>query len=533
MDMEETKRIFIEESRELLQDMEQALLDLENNPGDPELINRIFRAAHTIKGNSGMFGFDPIVAFTHVLETLLDQVRKGEISLSETLVTLLFRSRDHLEAMVEGVASDALVSESEETLELKSLLEICGPGGAAPSFEGCVHAPQSCVGCTHRKEQAFHISVRFNRETFRHGQDPRTFLRSLEEMGTLCSAFCVLESVPPVLDPAFDPENCYLGFELELVTSADKKAIQEVFEFAHEDTVLYILPPETKTSEYIAMLQRLPEDDAVIGEYLIQSGAVTRTELTEALDKQKSGGGYLGEILVKSGAVRQEVVTAALDKQKQVRTQKVRETLSIRVDASKLELLINQVGELVISGANVSQLCRASGREDLSESASELFLLVEALRETALSLRMVPIGETFNRFQRVVRDISKEVGKEVSLVVSGGETELDKMVVEKITDPLVHLVRNAVDHGIETPEVRVQRWKPAQGALRLHAYHDAGTIVIQVSDDGGGLNRDRILQKARERGLISPQQTLTDGEILQFVFHPGFSTAEKISNLSG
>jgi two-component system chemotaxis sensor kinase CheA len=241
----------------------------------------------------------------------------------------------------------------------------------------------------------------------------------------------------------------------------------------------------------------------------------------------------LGSILVDSGNVQPAVVLAAVEKQQQVKDAKTKQQRLIRVDADKLDHLINLIGELVIGGAGNKLLAHRSAIAELMESSEGIGQLIEEVRDTALSLRMVQIGETFTRFQRVVRDVSKELGKDITLIVSGAETELDKTVVEKIGDPLMHLVRNSMDHGIEKADVRAERGKPLQGTIQLNARHDSGSIVIEVSDDGGGLNKDKILAKALEKGIVAPGQTLTDQEIYKLIFAAGFSTAEQVTNLSG
>ncbi|MDP1704063.1 MAG: chemotaxis protein CheA, partial [Sulfurimicrobium sp.] len=241
----------------------------------------------------------------------------------------------------------------------------------------------------------------------------------------------------------------------------------------------------------------------------------------------------IGEIVVEAGIVHAPVVEAALEKQKSVKDVKAQESRLIRVDSEKLDNLINLVGELVIAGASASLLSHRSADVQLQEATSNISRLVEEIRDGALQLRMVQIGETFKRFNRVVRDVSRELGKDIELQISGAETELDKTVVDKIGDPLMHLVRNAMDHGIESTELRQSRGKPVKGTLRLNAYHDSGSIVIEVSDDGGGLSRERILKKAIDKGLVSPTQSLSDQEIYMLIFEAGFSTADKVSNLSG
>ncbi len=299
------------------------------------------------------------------------------------------------------------------------------------------------------------------------------------------------------------------------------------------------MPPHSKVAEYIELIKSLPEDEKRLGDMLIATGALTRQELEEGLNTQQQSAKPgepappLGKILVEQHSVEQEVVQAALDKQSQSREIKSKENRYVRVHADKLDELIGLVGELVIAGAGANLLAQRANDSSLQEATSTMSRLVEEIRDGALKLRMVPIGDTFSRFQRVVRDVSKELGKEIDLVISGAETELDKTVVEKIGDPLMHLVRNAMDHGIESAEMRLAAGKPAKGTLKLNAYHDSGSIVIEISDDGGGLNRDRILQKALERGLIQPNHNLTDPEIYNLIFEAGFSTAEAVTNLSG
>ena len=326
-----------------------------------------------------------------------------------------------------------------------------------------------------------------------------------------------------------DPESCYLGFEISFKSNADKAAIEGVFEFVREDCLIRILPPHSKITEYLRLIAELPEEDMRVGEMLLRCGTLTRSELDTALRLQHDYGTAaarpIGEVLVEAQMVQQPVMEAALDKQKQIKEHKSSEANLIRVDADKLDQLINLVGELIIAGAGTNLIAQRTGIADLLEATATLSRLVEEVRDSALKLRMVQIGATFNRFQRVVRDVSKELSKDIELVISGAETELDKTVVEKIGDPLTHLVRNSMDHGIEPAEVRIARGKPAKGTLRLNAYHDAGSIVIEVSDDGGGLNKERILKKAIERGLVNDGDNLSDKEIYSLIFEAGFSTA--------
>jgi two-component system chemotaxis sensor kinase CheA len=330
-----------------------------------------------------------------------------------------------------------------------------------------------------------------------------------------------------------------LGFEISYKSDADKTRIESVFDFVRDDCVIHIWPPHSKLADFISAIETLPEDTMRLGEILIKCGALTQKELDQALNTQSdqkeatSPQSKIGDVLINQGAVTTEVVEAAAVKQGKVAEKKSLESQLIRVQAVKLDQLIDLVGEMVIASAGANMLAHRSGEAALVESTSIISSLVEQIRDSALQLRMVQIGETFTRFQRVVHDTSRELGKDIELVISGSEAELDKSVVEKLGDPLMHLVRNALDHGIESPEVRIAKGKPAKGTLRLNAYHEAGSIVIEIIDDGAGMNREKILAKARERELIGPNQTLTDTEVYNLLFEPGFSTAEKVTNISG
>lgn len=536
MNMDQALQTFIAEANELLQEMESCLLQLEHNPTDANTVGAIFRAAHTIKGSAGLFGLDLIVSFTHVVEDVLDRLRAGEIGNSADLIALLLACGDHIQYLIDVVAvqdrtpdADALARESE----LRSKLQ-----GYRSTAAAVLSANESQVNKLEQAESGtfdfWHISVRFGSEVLRNGMDPLAFLRYLSSLGSIIRITTLFETMPDMA--TMDAESCYLGFEIALQSNASKAAIAETFDFVRDDCKLHILPPHSKTEEYIALLQSLPEETTLLGELLIASGAITRQELEDGLNMQLSSTSSalpLGEILVNQRAVEPELVQAALEKQHQVQESRNKESRFVRVHAEKLDELINLVGELVIAAAGTSLLANASQDDVLQESVSSVSALVEAIRDGALRLRMVPIGDTFNRFQRVVRDVSHELNKTIELQISGGDTELDKSVVEKIGDPLMHLLRNAMDHGIEPPAMRLAAGKTAAGLLKLNAYHDSGSIVIEIADDGGGLNKERIVQKARERGLIAEEAQLSEQEIFNLIFEPGFSTATAITNLSG
>jgi two-component system chemotaxis sensor kinase CheA len=522
---------FIAESRELLEQMETALLAVARDGQDA--VNAIFRAAHTIKGSAGMFGLDPVVEFTHVAESVLDKVRGGDLKVTDELVTLLLACRDHIGALVDAVErgtlggnADLAAAGTPLVAALRAYLD--GPAPAIASGAGEAGTADAATG-------HWHISLRFGRDVLRNGMDPLSFIRYLGQLGTITGIATLADSLPDA--DAFDPESCYLGFEIGFASSADKATIDGVFDFVREDCQIRILPPENRIAEYVAWLDELPEQRERLGQMLVRCGSVTAHELELALAAQAAAAAPaqpIGEILVGQGAVRAPVVEAALAKQRQApEARPQQESRSVRVDADKLDRLINLVGELIIAGASANLVARRAQNADLLECTSTLSSLVEEVRDSALQLRMVKIGATFNRFQRVVHDVARELGKDIRLEVSGEDTELDKTVVEKIGDPLTHLVRNAMDHGIEPADVRAARGKPAQGCVLLNAYHDSGSIVIEVSDDGGGLKRERILAKAVERGLVEAGRPLTDKEIFNLIFEPGFSTAEQVTNLSG
>lgn len=551
--MDELTSVFIQEGREQLQAMETGLLELEQQPDNHDVINGIFRAAHTIKGASGVIECHFIEQFMHKVENILDRLRNGEIHVSSELTGVLLRSCDHLSALMDVLESGAAappdeISQRGQALlnELAAVTDDKAGDAASPENHALIEAEAEveALGGGVVNTDSWHISVRFGPHMLRGGMDPLSFLRYLASLGEILA----LETVPDAMPEAseMDPESCYLGFEIRLQTRSSKADIERVFDFCRDDCELRILPPNSKLAEYVKLIRELPEDDMRLGEMLVRCGALTQGELEAGLFSQQQSKAPadpandstpptppLGEILVDNKVVHKEVVEAAVSKQAQVSEKKAVEARLIRVQADKLDQLIDLVGELVIAGASANLLAQRSGQSELFESTSILSRLVENIRDSALQLRMVQIGETFNRFNRVVRDVSKELDKEIDLIITGAETELDKSVVEKIGDPLMHLVRNSMDHGIEKADAREARGKSRRGTVQLNAYHDSGSIVIEVMDDGAGLPRDKILQKAIDKGLVQPTQQLSDQEIINLIWEPGFSTAEQVTNLSG
>ncbi len=548
MNLDDALNTFIVESRELLEQMEDALLRIEQTPDDSDTINAIFRAAHTIKGSAGLFGIDYVVSFTHAAESVLDRVRSAELRISPELVALFLAVCDHLGKLIDhvsdGSAPSAATHQASAALIDRLGVHLGKPPAAADAAPPPAQAGASPTATERATDAApgdgvdtdnWHLSLRFSHDVLKNGMDPLAFIRYLGTFGRIERIVTLVDALPTLSN--LDPEASYLGFEIAYRSDADKLAIESAFEFVRDDAQIAILPPHSRISEYLELIDKLPEEEMRLGEILVRCGTLTRTELDTALREQslapEEASRPIGEVLVEQQRVRPRIVEAALDKQQQVKEHKSAEGRLIRVNAEKLDEHINLIGELIIASAGTGLIAQRANIPDLFEAAARLARLVEEVRDSALTLRMVQIGATLNKFQRVVHDMSAELKKDIRLEISGAETELDKTVVEKIGDPLTHLVRNSLDHGIEPAEVRIAAGKPAHGTIRLNAFHDSGSIVIEVADDGGGLNKERILRKAIERGIVKPEQQLSDSEIHHLIFEAGFSTAERVNNISG
>ncbi|MBI5926031.1 MAG: chemotaxis protein CheA [Aquabacterium sp.] len=500
---------FLDEAREMLRQFEESLLALDDDPGDQETLNSAFRAAHTIKGTAGLFGCDRVVAFTHDVETLLEAVRSGQYQLNEEAMALLLSSRDQMEALLGDVSSatgdpDLQAMSKELSADLRALLGGSGEKKADAAGASVTSALAEQAG----SDRLWRIWVQFGRDALRNGLDPLSFLRYLSTQGEIRKVKVLSSQVPDL--QALDAEECYLGFEAHYHTSGDREAIASVFEFAVDDCELHIDPlspsPGIDVAAVIAVTAELVED--------AEADVVTVAEVVDEAqpaDRRAASG----------------------DRRKSSRDRRSDETRFVRVQADKLDRLIDLVGELVIASSGAQLVAQQEGSSTFAEAALRIRTLVESARDGALALRMVPIGETFARFHRVVRDVSKQLGKQVELQITGADTELDKSMVEVIADPLMHLVRNSLDHGLETTEERLAAGKPERGVIALHAYHEGGQVMIEVTDDGRGLNRERILKKAIERGLVRVDQVLSDHEIDQLICAPGFSTADQVTDISG
>ena len=539
-DLDLALETFKQEAKELLDEMEDALLALEDTPDDSETINSLFRAMHTIKGSSGLFGYSDVVAFTHEAETILDQVRNGEKTIDDKLISVLLDCKDHTEKLLEHCSESPAQELSEELSATgkELVFQLTGKASddnALPSVSEVLEATKiESVGETSDLADKWIISLAFKLDAFRMGVDPLSFLRYLKTLGDIEAVLVLTEEIPE--EDIFDPESCYLHLKVAYKSDADKQTIEDVFEFASDDCDINILPPHSKIEEYISILEDLEEQEDRLGDMLVNIGVLTQNDIAKALQKQVRDGSDsqpIGEILVEQQVVQPEVVDKALKKQQQVKQKVAKEANYIRVDSGKLGQLINLVGELVISGAAMDLMVERHGLTDVEEVAETMNTLVSNIRDTALDLRMVPIGETFTRFKRVVRDVSKELGKDIELKITGGETELDKTVVEKINDPLTHLIRNSLDHGVETPAQREQAGKTEKGCIQLNAYHQSGHIVIQIIDNGAGLDSEKILAKAIANGLIPEEHNLSQQEIFNLIFEAGLSTKQQASDLSG
>ncbi|MCV2884737.1 chemotaxis protein CheA [Aestuariibacter sp. AA17] len=509
-----------EEAEELLTDLEDAFLELENDPRSEELINRIFRAMHTIKGSGAMAGFDNIAAFTHEFETAFDRVRKGELSVTQELIEIGLASQSWIAEMLDSNDQQtALLKEQADELTVR-LLQLMPDSAEKPNTEqGKQMAPE--VAAEEHDEQIFRIRFKPNEDFFNFGSKPLALLRCLEEMGEY-NVVAYTDALPSL--ESLHPLTSYLSWDVLLKTQKSRDDILDVFIFDEDDCELHV--------DVIDHGDEQEDDYKRIGEILVERGDISADELENLLPKAPK----VGEILEAAGAVAKEKITSALVEQEVVKTdrqQKQKAVENIRVPAPKLEMQMNLVGELVIALASLNRIAASHADTQLINACEEMNHLITELRDNVLSIRMMQIGSTFSRFRRVVRDLAKDQGKNIELFTHGAETELDKTVIDQLGDPLVHLIRNSIDHGIEPPEERAEKGKPAEGKIILSAQHTQGQVVIKIEDNGRGIDPTKIRSKAIDKGVIEPDADISDKDALQLIFAPGFSTAEKITNISG
>ena len=523
--MDSHRQAYKEEAYELLAELESSLLELEETPEDADLIGRVFRAMHTIKGSGAMFGFDDIAGFTHEVETVFDMVRNGRIKVTRDLVNLALKARDLIKGMLDASdgAGDAVErSATEAVIAGLRLLVPAAPADGATGETPVTAAPSESNG-----EKAVTYRIRFvpSPDVTVNGTNPLLLLAELRQLGD-CRMVAQMARVPRLEE--IDPENCYLLWDVILTTKRGIDAIRDVFIFIEDDCDLKIDVIDD------GGILDVDADYKKLGFILVERGDLAPEDMKAILAKQKR----FGELLVEHGVILPEKVESALVEQQHVKeVRKERQTQesasSIRVPAEKLDILVNLVGELVTVQARLSQT--AAGRADalLVTIAEEVERLTNELRDTALNIRMLPIGTTFSKFKRLVRDLSVELGKDIEMTTEGAETELDKTVIEKLNDPLVHLIRNSIDHGIEAPDERVAAGKPRQGTVHLAAVHSGDSVLITITDDGKGLDREAIRAKGIERGIVSATAELSDKEIFSLIFAPGFSTAKTVTSVSG
>jgi two-component system, chemotaxis family, sensor kinase CheA len=496
---EQFKQSFREEAREILTELESALLELNENPSDTELVSRIFRGLHTIKGSGAMFGFERLAAFMHDLETAFDLVRSGRMETSSELIDLTLAALDQIPAMLEeGAGGAAPVDPAACAAILLSVRKLAAieerPDPAKKdAAKKCDAAPEqsapNVAAAPAGAIENWHIRFAPGPDLMRYGANPSLLLRELRQLGEL-SARAVLDAVPALSE--IDPERCYVRWEIDLATGAGREAIRDVFIFVEDMCELSIAAAGDPAP---SVARTLPPSDA------------ERT--ARALEDPRSA----------SPGRR------SYDKPDNAS--------SLRVPAAKLDQFVDLVGELVTVQARLSEL--SSWRDDAEVTAvsEEVERLTAALRESSMNIRMMPIRGTFEKFRRLVHDLARDLRKNVELTIEGADTELDKTVIEQLGDPLMHLIRNSMDHGIGTPEERAARGKPATATIHLAARHSGANVLVTVTDDGRGIDCDAVRRRAVERGLISQEAQLTESQIFALLFEPGFSTAATVTDVSG
>lgn len=523
LNMTEIITVFLNEAQELVDQLEQGLLALDRQPNhvSAEDINAMFRAAHTIKGSAGVVGLDHVVDFTHLVETAFEQLRSGQLLPEKPLIQLLLSCTDQINALLQCAAQQAEPSENilqhglALLAQLRPRLQQSDNTSAEPVVTEAIQA-----------FDGWRVFLQPAASCFVDGLDPLALVRYLRNNSQQCEEFWYCANIAPLSEAeAGLAETCQLSLELQLV-GIEHSVLLDALDFIRQDSICAIFAPDSSWQEQQQFLQTL--SDQPLAAVLSARWQATYDSKTSALAQSGSvePAHHKAEQAKEKTAVRDSAVDSG-------RGQKLSDQRMMRLPAYKLDTLVNQLGELLIATATLHEQSRRLNQPEIIEQVQQVQQLVDDIQGSALQLRMVQIGETFNRFQRVVHDIAAELGKDVQLVIEGADAELDKSVVERISDPLMHLVRNALDHGLETPAQRQLQGKTAQGTLLLRAYHDSGSIVIEIRDDGRGIDREKVRQKAIDRGLISAANELSHRQIDELIFEPGFSTADAVSNLSG
>jgi two-component system chemotaxis sensor kinase CheA len=519
------KAAFREEAHELFSELEASLLELEETPADADLVGRVFRAMHTIKGSGAMFGFENVAAFTHDVETLYDLVRNGKAVITKDVIDLTLSACDEIRKMVNGenTGPDGTGRTKAITEAFRRVIAGVATGETRRIDTAPARGPDQDE---HGRIVTYRIRFRPARGIFAGGTNPVLLLNEIRALG---SSRIVAQSDAIPLLPEINPEECHTYWDILLTTNRGVNAIRDVFIFIEDEAEIGIDVIDE------AGLFDEEKDYKKIGEILLERGDITPDELKKALGSHKR----IGELLVESGIVAPDKVESALAEQQHVREMRRKQqsaevgAAGIRVPAARLDSLMNLVGELVTAQSRLTLKASSLIDAELLTIAEEVERLTVELRDNTMSIRMLPIGTTFSKYTRLVRDLSGEMGKQIVLHTEGAETELDKTVIDRLNDPLVHLIRNSIDHGIELPAARVAAGKPRQGTIELKAEHSGASVLIRIVDDGAGLDAEAIRSKAIERGLIGPAAALSEKDLFALILTPGFTTAKKVTNVSG
>jgi len=524
--MTEELRLFLEDSDEQLGFMEASLVNMQEEGVNEEDIGALFRAMHTIKGTAGMFGFDDVVAFAHIAENLLSDVRSNKVPLTAEMLGLFLLCKDHTETLIDTAVDQKPVSSElrKANDDLVAQLLTFTPEGSKPHSQAAESSVTKMgeISPVQSRTTLWHISVGLKPDFFNTGMDVLSLVSFLDGLGTVTRKAIVIDDIP--LLENYNPIEAYIGFELQLDTQSDYAAIEEVFEFVEDDIELQILKVTDK-EKLLSWIDGLESKQNKV-KFLISNGFFDKTDFVTAQESNQVVIPIKNEEKIKNSSFGEDESKVASKKEPH-------KSFSLRVDSSKIDQLINQMSEMVIANAKIAQRADKLDDTELSESTTIMSEMLEEVRSSVMNIRMVQVGDSFAKFRRIVGDVAKKLGKEIDFIIKGGETELDKMVVEKISDPIMHMLRNSVDHGIEMPQERKAAGKLESGTVTLSAYPDAGTIVIKIVDDGKGLDKERILAKAIANGTIPSNHNLTDKEIFNLIFAAGLSTADQVSDISG
>ncbi len=524
--VDEIREVFIGEAREIISTLENDLVNLEENNDDTSLINEIFRNIHTMKGSSGIVGFNQIYEFTHVLENLFEDVRASRLNVSKELIDLMLDSVDWVKFVIfsEG-EDDEKIANLEESLRdrLKVFKEVENINSKQPEKEIEKNKETKI-----QTERYYRVVANFIPETFQYGVDPLSLIEDLYVVGELISRKVIKNNVPEFED--YDPELCYLGWDIIIKTDGGKEDIENVFLFVSDQNIVI----SDVSDNFKNITNVVDNSEKMVGEILVEKGIISENDLDSIVELQEEQQIKLGDIAVKKGLASENDISDALSEQQNLR-QKLSET-TIRVDTGRLDKLLNLLGEIVIGQSSLTRIADELDEKVAERLKNAMYGLERTTREfqgQIMGIRMIPIGPTFEQFKRFVRDAAKENKKEIKLLIEGGETELDKTVIEKIGDPLKHMIRNSIDHGIEYPDERVKNGKDKVGMITLKSYHQEGNVYVEINDDGGGIKYEKIKEKAISQGLLREDEEIPRDQLLMFIFHPGFSTADKVGDLSG